>query len=240
MRTSSTETQRCIYDSDEEERRRREAELWSDGDESPCQCGYQPPSPSPSPPLPPPPPREEEEEEEVICEDDVDDIIDAIVQTAVDASMEFAKRLFRSAPLVSAPVPPYVASYPQCQCYDMTPPPSLPFQAMPPQQIVAPPPPPPPQSVPMPAAATQEYQPPPPYHYNDVQQQQTAAPPPPPPPPPPHRASQCLLLPRNIISLHITTACNNNRYRVSTARTYVWGTGPCVTWDWTGRMDTTE
>ena len=87
------------------------------------------------------------------------------MQTAVDASMEFAKRMFRSAPLVTAPVPPYVASYTQCQCYDMTPPPALPFQAMPPQSAAPPPPPPPPpQIAPMPAAAAQEYQPPPVYH----------------------------------------------------------------------------
>ena len=163
-----------------EERRRREADLWSDHtdtDESHHQCDYRPPSPSPTPPPPPPPPtppqEEAEEEEEVVYDDDLDNIIEAVAQTAVDASMEFAKRVFRFTPLVTAPVPPYVASYPQCQCYDMTAPPALPFQAMPPQSAAPPPPPPPPppQITPMPAAAL-EYQPPPVYHYNDAQQQQ--------------------------------------------------------------------
>ena len=169
MRTSSTETQRSLWDSDEEsleERRRREDDLWSDHADSDFhQRDCRPPSPSsPSPS----PPKEEEEEDD--DEDDLNNIIDVVVQTAVDASMEFAKRVFQSAPLVTAPVPPYVASYPQCQCYDIPPPPALPFQ----QQAMTtppppPPPPPPPQTAPMPAA--QEYLPPPPYHYNDVQQQ---------------------------------------------------------------------
>ena len=167
MRTSSTETQRSLWDSDEEsleERRRREDDLWSDHADSDFhQRDWRPPSPS-SPSLPPPPQEDDDDE------DDLNNIIDVVVQTAVDASMEFAKRVFQSAPLVTAPVPPYVASYPQCQCYDIPHPPALPFQqqamTMPP-----PPPPPPPQTTPMPAA--QEYLPPPPspYHYNDAQQQ---------------------------------------------------------------------
>ena len=81
---------------------------------------------------------------------DIDDLIDVVVQTAVDASMSFARRLFASAPLVTAPVAPYVATLPQCQCFDRPPPPPLPFQ----QQATPRPPP--------PSAPSQQQQPPPP------------------------------------------------------------------------------
>ena len=162
-KTSNTETQRSLWDSDEEsveERRRREADLWSDHTDSDagfqCDRPQQPPSPSPPPPPPPPPEEEEEEEEE---EEDMNKLVDVIVQTAVDASMTFARRLFASAPLVTAPVAPYVATYPQCQCFD-GPPPPLPFQ----QQATPPPPPPPPPSAP----SQQQQPPPPPAYYNGL------------------------------------------------------------------------